>query len=916
MAVIREKRRFSTQGIGVVRESTGSEGSAKRIREFADSLISGSYKELASRAEVAGQEAAQAASAENIRTIDPETGKPEAFEMPAQFGGIAGRAYQNVIESRYVKETETHLQAYATKLFEETKLQEDGFKQFSNRLTQYAGELTDNAAPRFKNIVGGLASTLVASNEATYIKIKTQREAEENLLHLNTVSEEASGNITNVIASLDLSDTDSVEEVNAVVQASLDIQNEGLVANVHNSTSAQKVETQIIEALSNGVAQNMQRAMLASQTDKVPLKSDDLNIARAVLLSGDSDSIDKVDARLQPALRLAFNFKYKGFGKEEDRQIINARTQIIEGIKAPLTNMINNAAGIESDAKTARSEQEANNQRINNAGLQPAQETAINKFSELSSSGDMQGAIKAGMDRINVLEGMIANDTVGFAAARSSQAEIRRAMGAAIVNNMYSTGVQKLPNGDTVKRRLNASEGRELDAYLTSNGLDGKLPEGAKELYKQYKSIIKSDDNDYLNRKSGEFFEIVNRDASADAAHVKSVNTKANILAGTAANTTKNQGEMDSSILATADGSPVPSGYYLTSEAFEAFPFHAQVMMKTGIVGAEFKRTLTAVREGRQGITEEQMVMAVQMYDVLRNTKTQQLVTVNPLDRDGGLSSETNAFYDAVLSAVEIEGSGAIGRVVGEMQSAFSDTQSFSKRMTATVGDTTGFNIVGETFPDLGYTATEELASVVPYFVAAGGSKDNVVRLLNNHYKRNYYPTEGYVIDPASYTPPEGPFDEDNVHVSKHAMAKHFPDTMQRIRLFENLSRHIKGLGNDARFFRQEKTFREGAGFITDTIGGYTEETLDKLYSIGDEFDTALYLTHQGKIGAEDVYTVMQFDKSGNLIPYLAKSNELGDRNLLSYTVSELRKFAPEQPAPFESPVQELKAFIGLPQDI
>lgn len=149
-------------------------------------------------------------------------------------------------------------------------------------------------------------------------------------------------------------------------------------------------------------------------------------------------------------------------------------------------------------------------------------------------------------------------------------------------------------------------------------------------------------------------------------------------------------------------------------------------------------------------------------------------------------------------------------------------------------------------------------------------------------------------------------------------MAKHFPDTMQRIRLFENLSRHIKSMGNDARFFRQEKTVGESIAFglSVASSGSGTLATLDALYSSGDEFDTALYLTHQGKIGAEDVYTVMQFDKSGNLIPYKAKANELGDKQLLSYTVSELRKFAPEQPAPFESPVQELGSFLGLPQDI
>ena len=76
MAVIREKRQYMAQPIGVVRADFGSDMVDRGIGQLADTLIQGSYKGLVERAEKTGAEVAQAVS--NVRTINPETGMPES----------------------------------------------------------------------------------------------------------------------------------------------------------------------------------------------------------------------------------------------------------------------------------------------------------------------------------------------------------------------------------------------------------------------------------------------------------------------------------------------------------------------------------------------------------------------------------------------------------------------------------------------------------------------------------------------------------------------------------------------------------------------------------------------------------------------------------------------------------------------
>ena len=80
MAVIRQRREVIDKPIGVIRADTSSAQAHESIGNLADTLIETSFNALKREAKQAGTTSAQRQSLEGLRTINPETGLPEAFQ--------------------------------------------------------------------------------------------------------------------------------------------------------------------------------------------------------------------------------------------------------------------------------------------------------------------------------------------------------------------------------------------------------------------------------------------------------------------------------------------------------------------------------------------------------------------------------------------------------------------------------------------------------------------------------------------------------------------------------------------------------------------------------------------------------------------------------------------------------------------
>lgn len=150
MAVIRQRTQEFTQPIGVVRTNAGSQEIGKAISNVASAFQEIAFKEAAIAAEKKGIEIAEAIEEKKLRTINPETGKPEAFKAPKGFGRIASAAYQSVIDKRYEDSIGTELRVKAQEIALKYQFDPESYDEV---MSNYIGQMADGAEGKYRTFV-------------------------------------------------------------------------------------------------------------------------------------------------------------------------------------------------------------------------------------------------------------------------------------------------------------------------------------------------------------------------------------------------------------------------------------------------------------------------------------------------------------------------------------------------------------------------------------------------------------------------------------------------------------------------------------------------------------------------------------------------------------------------------------------
>ncbi|MDC0442418.1 hypothetical protein OAL94_02715, partial [Candidatus Pelagibacter sp.] len=179
MPVIREKRSYFTQPVGVVRAGADSFGVTSGIGELADSLIKGSYDTLVEQAKEKGQDLARTVKQSTFKSLNPETGQVEALKPPSTFGTAAANAYQELIETRYIASVEDEINNSAKTNFARYENDRDGYAKFKTNLESDVDSILQNVDPRFKSLTESLGSSLVASYESNFLTKKIKREQQD-----------------------------------------------------------------------------------------------------------------------------------------------------------------------------------------------------------------------------------------------------------------------------------------------------------------------------------------------------------------------------------------------------------------------------------------------------------------------------------------------------------------------------------------------------------------------------------------------------------------------------------------------------------------------------------------------------------------------------------------------------------------
>lgn len=183
MAIVRQKTQVFNQPIGVVRADASDDAVGRAIANSASNLANLAYREAAIEAEKAGQEAGGAPSRTDIVTIDPTTGRPVAYQPPANFGRIAARSYQNMIDRRFEESINTEIAERGAEIAADST----SAAQYRDRMSSYVQEMYSNAVDQdgqlnnYGRFIQESGTSYIASTYAT-MREREARAAREALI--------------------------------------------------------------------------------------------------------------------------------------------------------------------------------------------------------------------------------------------------------------------------------------------------------------------------------------------------------------------------------------------------------------------------------------------------------------------------------------------------------------------------------------------------------------------------------------------------------------------------------------------------------------------------------------------------------------------------------------------------------------
>ncbi len=209
MAVIREKQQFRNQRIGVVKMDTGAENYYNTVANAADNLTQIAFKEAGRQAEEKGKETAEAVKTQALRTINPETGKPEAYNIPEKFGTVAQASYEEVLDRRFINDVDQQIKDRGRDLFLKYQNDPHGVEKYSQSMEDYVAQMIEpknNAGilnDRFKNIIKDTGAAFIASTKFNLMSKRAAIVADQLRAGLDQDAINASEEIVSVIQTVD-----------------------------------------------------------------------------------------------------------------------------------------------------------------------------------------------------------------------------------------------------------------------------------------------------------------------------------------------------------------------------------------------------------------------------------------------------------------------------------------------------------------------------------------------------------------------------------------------------------------------------------------------------------------------------------------------------------------------------------------
>lgn len=808
---IKEQRRYFNQPIGVVKANLLDEGVARNLNSLADNLIQSSFQALVEDARQKGTDIANAASQASLRTINPETGEPESFVPPAQFGRQASKAYQSVIERRYVKATEQDLKLQSAKIFAEEFEKPNGFQLYSDRMRSSFEKTVENALPRFKNIVGDIGASLIASTEIEFIKRDQERNKELLATAVQMDTDQEASEIRSLALATDFNNPEQVSLLLGALSGNFQSKYDAYNANIINVESLSEQENKLMQGFAIGLEQKLYSIIQNSRLNKKQIGSSDVLQAQSVIKSG-GVGFDDLDERIQPLVKSALELKVNlnvigtdGKLTEIEKDYTNILSaSVIES----LSDAFSNASQLESDEKNATTElekQELHSYRLN---LTTAIPDTVNKIANTLSQGNIAQANVVYNLAVNEIKN--APEGTAVSTIQDGLTSLRRAFSDALIDRMYQTNIS-------------VKDSKNIDRYI--NGQEGgitleQLPTNIQPLMKQLDDIKSPLDNDDLRRTSSAKFQNVNQQFTLQKNAIEDAQNWNTALSGASVGDSANRKLADKAM------NIAQPNYMLSDEGFPNLPNLADTYVKIGYVGENLKTTAEVIFEGRQQISPEDIVRFYAGWDLLSNKATESGSTMSPW-MNSGLSDDAFEFHNLVNDIVKnSEGTLEAPVVYQRMKDAlsFQNKDNFNEQIQK-VTDGKGIELFLEDQLENNNRAVEYFRPIMKYYVAGDLTKEQIKERIQNSYDNNWQYTEGTVVDPMNSS--------DSPIKSQFSLTKFIPRRSDRQQVITNVNKYLQSVGVNVYLVREEDSAR-GAFFggLTGLFTGQegVQKNLNTLY--------------------------------------------------------------------------------------
>ena len=277
MPVIRQQRTEFLRPAQVNRMDTGAADYAQAISRNADQLAGIAFQRAAQKAEEVGTERALGTAQSAILTINPETGRPEAFDSFTGMGEIANQAFKRIVDNRFRTEIDADLRQKSAEFASQNPDPEAYAQAFSN----YAGGLVENADPLYREFVMTTSTDYLEKTKLNLMERARARARAENQRFLATRLEDLGGQIE---AAALANDFEAVDALTAEAEA---LAADGLASNLIDPTQAEQYAKALQTTAGGSIA-----GIMATELSKI----DQMDARQFFITNGEQGSLPDTEA--------------------------------------------------------------------------------------------------------------------------------------------------------------------------------------------------------------------------------------------------------------------------------------------------------------------------------------------------------------------------------------------------------------------------------------------------------------------------------------------------------------------------------------------------------------------------------------------------------------------------------------------